>query len=302
MRREHSICSIAVVLLLTVSGCEKPARTTAGQDTSKSGPSRNGTGMPGEDCIPSETGGNLTCGNLLPANWETLKDDALKPVAEKLILLMKSYSRQAFTTVVRQASMGCKTNPGKPDRTLDVLLRAPFAMDSFPRVGTGGRELVISLFDVKRDERCAEERYDVLKNRGQSRESIEFSTVTSTAATAPGGTTKTIGKWNSWALSWKTSGTNKKYELVWLKTGQWKQCGHVHPATVGDVAFISCQSANTLARIAYRSKARDSSFQSLLVKFMQRDSTLMAQTDGDPFSDAAWGRCGSLGCCASEGT
>ncbi|MES3034727.1 MAG: hypothetical protein V4813_12085 [Gemmatimonadota bacterium] len=174
-------------------------------------------------------------------------------------------------------------------------------MDSFPRRGTGGRELVIAVFDVSRDRNCEEFLYSVKKNRGNSRESIEFSTVTSTPAGRPDGQTKIVGEWQSWTLTMKLSGP-KDYELAWLRDGQWKQCGHTHPDSVGDVAFISCEAAERLSVIARRRGGSDSTFSSLLGKFMQRDSTLLRITEGDPFSDPGWGRCGSLGCCASEGT
>ena len=318
MQRDSKL-GIAFLLLLTATGCGQKSN-----DSADSGQVEKGVApetdtfsalaqppqLPITDCDPNESG-SRPCGNLLPAGWEELQGNALDTIA-KILTHLDTHSRSALQPVDRQA--GSKNCPNNLQKPLRILLKAPLAMDSFPRSGTNKRDLVISLFDVKLERGCQEFLYGVRQNRGTGRRSIEFSTVTSSGGNAPDGKKRVIGEWRTWSLTMDRTAPRKNFKLQYLdRHGQWTQCGHVHPLTDGDVGFISCAAADTLAARAWSAPVSMSapvaatalkpmtSFRSLLGEFMKRDSTLLAQMEGDPFSDPAWGRCGSLGCCASEG-
>jgi hypothetical protein len=294
MRREL-LTSFVVTLLFIAAGCggEKKALGDSASSAPNGGTLEGRTPTPlNDDCIPDESGGDRTCGNLLPISWASDLDTLHARLQHTAV-------RDAVDSVTRESKPSCAQNGGNPRKTLGILLQAPVAMDSFPRTGTGTRELVTSLLNVKRDERCEEKRYGVLRFRGNSRESYEFIATSTGAASAPDGTDKPIGKWTSWSLSWKTNGP-KQYVLLELTSGRFVQCGHVHPQADGDVAFISCPAARRASDFASRTTSPDSAFRSIIAGVMRRGSTALALTRADPLTDPAWGRCGSLGCCSSE--
>lgn len=292
------IIAAIVFVLSACSGSRDDANSPQRRDSAASGhsPRRDTAAVVqnDSDCVALHSATSGKCGNLLPAGWRDMNEVQLSALHVQLDSLEKR-SWEALATAERESSEGCRDSSNKKDKPLEILLRAPFAMDSFPRLGTAGNDLVTTIFVVKKDKNCREARYSVQRERDRFRKSIEFQTVSTKAA----GESDTIGQWTTWSLSWRKNG-ERRYRLDSLRAGSYVRCAKEHPETKGNVAFISCDDAVALARAAEKSATPEAEFTSLLGAYMRREPRILAVTRGDPFSDTAWGRCGSMGCCASE--
>lgn len=249
------------------------------------------------DCIARHDATTRKCGNLLPPGWQKFtspKDfDSLK------LRLYELPEVTAYTSVTRTTDVGCRKAPGKPDLTADVVLQRPVAMDSFPAAGTNRNDLLVAVLDVWRDEGCPEDRYGVLRKRSGSQRVFEFITVQTEPVVDSVKQDRIIGRWSSWTIVMKGGSRDASYEITRRKSGDYYQCYHTHDERYGAVAFMSCEASRLVAKMARPARENGPLFVSLLQRIMRGDANLAREVNAVPSTDPAWGRCGSLGCCAA---
>lgn len=250
--------------------------------------------------------GDKECGNMLEIDWANATvDHDLAGLRTQLARLLK-YSEGGGLSVVRDGRNSCNA-AGAPKKTVSVILRAPLAMDSFPRAGTSSRDFVVSLFKVVDNQGCNEKKYGVRDKHGESKAEYQFLTVRTNAASLPDGTSKVIGSYKSWALVWQKVDKDRVYSVMPIVDengtqigGDYVQCGVPHKGTFL-AEFMDCPTAHRIAEEASKSARVSQTFNLLARWYSQKQLPRRLQDvlRGDPATDPAWGRCGNLGCCAS---
>jgi len=287
---------------------------------------RGPTGMPlVTSCVPRE-GDPLECKNMLYQGWNTA---GLQPALSRLKLRLdqiKGDLQEAGANQLRVAGAECRLTAGaKTPRMVRVIYGAPKDLLRFPEAGTDGRDLVVGFMDSVEDkDNCWESRYGVVRQYDGWTRLFHFITVSTVAATVPtpGDPDVAFGTWKSWSLYSRQDPNDPsltEFKLDTLRRGAYVRCGtpHVGP---NDVAFIDCRTVHKLVDSATkvvnagvvtststnngRAAAKPSVsfvFAGLLAKYKLGEMSLLRAFDSEgPSVESAWGRCGNLGCCASE--
>lgn len=249
--------------------------------------------------VPCSTDGlsGPVCPNMLALNWEQAGNWNTLPAFLKGLKLNVDPVSGA-----RRAGSECRVTATGKKKTR-IRYDAPLAMLDFPMDGTKGRDFVIALFTSRLAEDCWEARYGVRPEQsGNNTEVLFFTTVQTIAAEAPKeGFDRVIGQWTVWALRWKTTG-NPKYELDSLRTGAYVQCGYTHAGEFGDLGFTTCDGARRAHKFAVDSVGPERAsalFTNLMKEVNGGTEAWRARFAINPEVDPAWGRCGSMGCCAA---
>ncbi len=239
------------------------------------------------------------CPNVLELDWELSAKWQLLPAFLAGLKLSPDPVVDA-----RRAGSECRTNPNGSKRKTRIRYEAPLAMLDFPMDGTKGRDFVVALFTSRLPaEDCWEARYGVRPEKtGNNINVVFFTTVQTIAAEAPKeGFDRVIGQWTTWALRWKTTG-NPNYELDSLRTGAYVQCGYTHAGELGDLAFTTCDGARRAHKFAVDSVGTERAsavFTNLMKEVNSGNEAWRSRFGINPEVDPAWGRCGSMGCCAA---
>ena len=270
------------------------------------------------------------CDNLLPAGFEGLKPKD-GPLLQSLLAQVQAIKLQSppYGEVIEErqgnstcAGIGGANNPVVRYSAPEALLALPWSE------GSGTRQIVTAVFEVRTDKGCMEGKYGLRKAASGWTRLVQFVSTT-VKANAKHDPTRNVplGLWTSWAIASKTNGNgDTTYRLENLSHGEYLLCGTMHDSTDKQTAaFLGCEAQSGLysaaksgvfgQRVSLDSaialfKAGDSTARRIVLQRLnknQRDvgqfkpyAKTVKRADFYSLTLAAWGRCGNLGCCALE--
>lgn len=295
------------VLVLSASSSSQPHPAVQGDSSTALLPQVSG-------CSPKDDEPD-SCPNLLPDGWRSSVDQASIRRVRRMILDMKPENPTPDLEIVRQrrrVSVECRKDaPANESKRMKVVYWRPKGMDDFPVNGSMQRDLVVGIFVSDDDNDCPEYRYGPMKKHGAYERDVQFVTVRArptVPASASSRDDVVIGEWRSWTIEKDSNGQWRFHEL---RRGAYVRCGFEHKADTGNIAFITCDDARRLHMAAQDAvnpaavggaTAVGRAFASLIAQYNEDDAAFRTQyrLESDPFDAPAWGRCGNLGCCASE--
>lgn len=257
------------------------------------------------------------CRNVLPESW---RNSNLKDIADRINKMVSG----KYMPHERRSSVLCRSPLrilDSKNKKLSIIYRVPPDVNLFPSEPTGNSFLVVAVFDPVEDEGCSEALYKVRKARDEWTRVVSFMTVQTDKRMPAHDTTRntTVTTWRSWAIAAKVVAPgDTEYRYEELNHGDFVSCAQ-HHAPGNNWAFIGCKGADTLSTYFKNNTKTFKSFDDMLdilngdspVGVSASESTTRAElrktllsvlraAHVDMFVEAAWMRCGYLGCCAAQ--